>query len=159
MTFKRSIEQQIRQAIESGELDSSPGHGKPLTGLDGPHDEMWWIKQKLRDEGLSVLPPALELRKEVEATLSTIAGMISETGVRRLLGDLNEKIRAMNRRPPSWGPPLNMMPLDIDEKVAEWRLTRPTPSAPAAAPSPEDRTEAGEAAVTGRRRRRVFRGR
>ncbi len=144
MTFKRSVEEQIRQAIARGELEGTAGtagHGKPLSGLDRPHDEMWWVKQKLRDEGLSVLPPALELRKEVDATLERVAGMISEPGVRRLLGELNDKIRAMNRRPPSWGPPLNMMPLDVDRLVETWRDSRPAdllvvpaPSAPPESP-------------------------
>ena len=35
-------------------------------GLGGTDDELWWIRQKLRREELSVLPPALALRKELD---------------------------------------------------------------------------------------------
>ena len=45
-------ERQIREGIERGEFDALPGAGKPLEGVDGPHDELWWVKAKMRREGL-----------------------------------------------------------------------------------------------------------
>ncbi|MBV9195450.1 MAG: DUF1992 domain-containing protein [Solirubrobacterales bacterium] len=46
--FETWIERQIRRAGERGEFDQLPGAGRPLPDLDRPHDEMWWVKQKLR---------------------------------------------------------------------------------------------------------------
>ncbi|HEY7469226.1 MAG TPA: DnaJ family domain-containing protein [Acidimicrobiia bacterium] len=34
----------IREAIEGGELDDLPGHGKPLPGAGQPDDDLWWVK-------------------------------------------------------------------------------------------------------------------
>ena len=51
--FKTWVERQIREAMERGEFDDLPGAGKRIADLDKPHDELWWIKQKLRRENLS----------------------------------------------------------------------------------------------------------
>ena len=72
--WESSVERQIREGIERGEFDNLPGAGKPLEGLDGPHDEEWWVKQKLRREQVSGLPPALAVRKELEVALDTDRG-------------------------------------------------------------------------------------
>lgn len=70
MPFKTWIDRQIREATERGEFDNLPGSGKPIPGADNPHDELWWVKQKLRSENLSFpLPPTLALRKEAEQAL------------------------------------------------------------------------------------------
>jgi hypothetical protein len=61
--FQAWVERQIREAMERGEFDNLPGAGKPIADLDKPHDELWWIKQKLRRENLSYLPATLALRK------------------------------------------------------------------------------------------------
>ncbi|MCA9729577.1 MAG: GNAT family N-acetyltransferase, partial [Candidatus Eisenbacteria bacterium] len=53
----------IRDAGERGELANLPGKGKPLTGLNDDPD--WWIKDKLRREGVSIVPPTMLLRQEV----------------------------------------------------------------------------------------------
>lgn len=42
---------------------------KPLADLDEPYDPDWWIKKKLREENLSVLPEALELRLQLDQAL------------------------------------------------------------------------------------------
>lgn len=47
------VERQIREAHERGEFDNLPGAGKPLPDLDRPHDELWWVRKKLKDENLS----------------------------------------------------------------------------------------------------------
>ncbi|MEU5864749.1 MULTISPECIES: DnaJ family domain-containing protein [unclassified Nonomuraea] len=124
MPFESWVDRQIREATERGEFDDLPGAGKPLPGLDRPHDEMWWIKQKLESEGLSLpLPPTLALRKEAEEVLRQARGARSETEVRQLLEEVNEKIRdAIRRGLP--GPPLNLMPFDVERVVSEWRESR-----------------------------------
>src|SRR4029450_12410344 len=46
------------------------GAGKPIPDLDKPHDELWWIKRKLRDEELASLPPTIALRKHAEEAMA-----------------------------------------------------------------------------------------
>jgi hypothetical protein len=46
------IDRQIRRAEERGEFDDLPGAGRPIPDLDKPFDELWWVKDKLRREGL-----------------------------------------------------------------------------------------------------------
>ncbi|MFI7423386.1 DUF1992 domain-containing protein [Nonomuraea sp. NPDC049684] len=124
MPFESWIDRQIREAAERGEFDDLPGAGKPLPGLDRRHDEMWWIKQKLESEGLSMpLPPTLALRKEAEEALRQARGARSETEVRQILEEVNEKIREAIRKGLP-GPPLNLMPFDVDRVVSEWRQSR-----------------------------------
>src|SRR2546422_903351 len=48
MGFESWIDKQIREAMERGEFDNLPGHGKPIPGLDRPDDDWWWIGPKLR---------------------------------------------------------------------------------------------------------------
>jgi len=118
-SFETWIERQIREAQDRGEFDNLPGAGKPIPGIDSD-DEMWWVKQKLRRENLSYLPPTLALRKEVEQVLATAPNAPSEAAVRQLVAEINAKITAAIRTPPE-GPPLNLMPLDADRVVESWR--------------------------------------
>lgn len=113
----------IRESRDRGEFDNLPGSGKPIEGLDRPHDELWWVRKKLKDEGISYLPPTLALRKDREDTLVAIESLPSEARVRQLLEELNERIRAVNRRP-AQGPPSTVVPLDVDEVIAGWRRRR-----------------------------------
>ncbi|MFL6219846.1 MAG: DUF1992 domain-containing protein, partial [Actinomycetes bacterium] len=68
--FGTWVERRIREAAERGEFDNLPGAGKPIADLDKPHDELWWVKDKLRRENLSYLPPTIALRKEAEDALA-----------------------------------------------------------------------------------------
>ncbi|WP_236242799.1 DUF1992 domain-containing protein [Streptomyces sp. CC228A] len=123
VTFESWVDKQIREAAERGAFQDLAGLGKPLPDDSAPYDELWWIKGKMRREGLSALPPALALRKEAEEALERIARASSEAEVRRLAADLNEKIAAAVRRPPP-GPPLHLKPLDVDALVRDWRTHR-----------------------------------
>ncbi|MEW9549911.1 DUF1992 domain-containing protein [Nonomuraea sp. NPDC050783] len=124
MPFESWIDRQIREAEERGEFDGLPGAGKPLPGLDQPYDEMWWIKQKVESEGLSMpLPPTLALRKDAEEALREARGARTEAEVRRVLEEINQRIREAIRTGLP-GPPLNLMPFDIDRVVSEWRRDR-----------------------------------
>ncbi|WP_433271970.1 DUF1992 domain-containing protein [Actinosynnema sp. CS-041913] len=123
VSFETWIERQIREAQERGEFDDLPGAGKPLSGLSGPHDELWWVKEKIRREEGTALPPTLRLRKEAAAAREAAGRAGSEEEVRRILGEINEKIRDAIRKPMS-GPPLNLMPFDVEHVVAEWRERR-----------------------------------
>ncbi|NUW32688.1 DUF1992 domain-containing protein [Nonomuraea sp. SMC257] len=124
VNFESWIDRQIREAEERGEFDDLPGKGKPLPDLDKPYDEMWWIKQKLRSEGLSMpLPPTLQLRKDAEEALAEARAARSEREVRRVVEEINARIREAIRTGLS-GPPLNLLPYDVDRIVAEWRASR-----------------------------------
>jgi DnaJ-like protein len=121
--FGTWVERQIREATERGEFDNLPGAGKPIEDLDKPHDELWWVRQKLRRENLSYLPPTIALRKEAEEALAAASRAGSEAQVRRIVADINRKIVEGNRKAAS-GPPLNLMPFDVERVVRAWRERR-----------------------------------
>jgi hypothetical protein len=124
--FESWVDKQIRDAERRGEFDQLPGAGKPLpTGMDTSYDELWWIKRKLAREGLSVLPPTLALRKEAEDALAAAYAAPSERIVRKIITDVNVKLRDMMFKPPP-GPPLGMKPYDVEAVVREWRERRAT---------------------------------
>jgi Domain of unknown function (DUF1992) len=123
--FGTWVERQIREATERGEFDNLPGAGKPIPDLDKPHDELWWVRQKLRREDLAWLPPAFAVRKEAEEALEAAAAAGSEDEVRRIVADINAKIVEGNRKAAS-GPPLNLMPFDVERVVRSWRRARPS---------------------------------
>jgi len=124
--FQSWVERQIREAMERGEFDNLPGAGKPIADLDKPHDELWWVKDKLRRENLSYLPATLALRKEAEDALAAALRARSEAQVRRILAAINRKILDGNRKAAS-GPPLNLMPFDVERVVAGWRERQDRP--------------------------------
>src|SRR6478672_4931408 len=66
-------EKRIREAQAAGEFENLPGFGKPIPGIDEPYDENWWVKEKLRREQISALPPALEIARDKERTLAAVA--------------------------------------------------------------------------------------
>ena len=117
------IESQIRVAMEQGAFDKLPGRGKPLPDHGQEFDPMWWVKQLAEREQLSVLPPALELRRKVEAELAVIATIADEAAVRRRLTVLNTEIAKFNATVLD-GPPTNLARLDIDQVVEKWRRAR-----------------------------------
>ncbi|MEV5434523.1 DUF1992 domain-containing protein [Streptomyces sp. NPDC052682] len=122
--FESWAEKQIRDAKARGDFDRLPGAGEPLPrDLETSYDELWWVKRKLAREGVSVLPPSLALRKEAEDALKAAYAAPSERAVRKILTDINARIRDMMFKPPP-GPPLGMKPYDIDEVVRRWRERR-----------------------------------
>ncbi|WP_030415359.1 DUF1992 domain-containing protein [Streptomyces sp. NRRL S-1448] len=120
VSFESWVDKQIREATERGDFADLPGAGKPLPHLDQPYDEMWWIKQKMQREHLSYLPPSLVLRKDAEEAREAAANAPTEAALRRILTAVNERIRAALRTPLE-GPPLNLVPFDIDEQARKWR--------------------------------------
>jgi DnaJ homologue, subfamily C, member 28, conserved domain len=123
LSFESWIEAQIREARERGAFDDLPGTGRPLASLTDADDPAWWAKQLLRREGLSVLPPALEVRRDVERLREGLARIPSERLVREAVNALNETIRRLNRTAVG-GPPTCQSPLDVEELVARWRALR-----------------------------------
>jgi hypothetical protein len=133
--YESAVEKAIREAQERGAFDNLPGHGKPLPGLDGPDDELWWVRGYVRREGLSgeeFLPEPLLLRKQRERIDDTVAELRSEQAVREQVAELNRQIR--RARLATSGPPVVLRTLVADEVVARWRARQPRP-APAAPPT------------------------
>ena len=119
------VERKIRESMERGEFDNLPGSGQPLPDLAQPYDELWWLRKKLRDEKLSIDPPTLTLRKEVDSARLLIAAAATEAEVRRRVAAINERIVYVNSHI-TFGPASDIVPLDVEEVVAGWRSARPT---------------------------------
>ncbi|MER8220833.1 DUF1992 domain-containing protein [Streptomyces sp. NPDC094143] len=122
--FGSWVDRQIREAEARGEFDRLPGAGRPLPpDVENTYDELWWVKRKMAREGLSVLPPALALRKEAEDALEAAYAAPSERIVRKIIGEINDRIREMMFKPPP-GPPLGKKPYDVEDVVRQWRERR-----------------------------------
>ncbi|MEV5353137.1 DUF1992 domain-containing protein [Streptomyces sp. NPDC086081] len=122
--FGSWVDKQIRDAEARGEFDRLPGAGRPLPpDVESTYDELWWVKRKMAREGLSVLPPALALRKEAEDALQAAYAAPSERIVRKIIGEINDRIREMMFKPPP-GPPLGKKPYDVEDVVRQWRERR-----------------------------------
>jgi Domain of unknown function (DUF1992) len=117
------IDAQIRVATENGAFDNLPGAGKPLPNLDQQYDPLWWVKQLVRREQISILPPSLELLRKVESELATIEKFDDEATVRRRIAALNVEIAKVNATVVE-GPPTRLGTLDVDQVVARWRRSR-----------------------------------
>ena len=117
------IDTQIRIAREQGAFDNLPGAGKPLPNLDREYDPLWWVKQLLQREQVSILPPSLELLRKVEKELTAIEKLQDEAAVRRRVAALNAEIAKVNATVME-GPPTRLSKLDVDKVVARWRQTR-----------------------------------
>jgi hypothetical protein len=125
VSFETWVDKQIREAMERGEFDNLPGAGKPIPDLDRSNDELWWIRQKMRREGVtpsSALPPSLQLRKEIEQLPGKVRGLPTERAVRDVVEDLNKRIRDWLLVPS--GPQVVVVPVDVEDIVAEWHRNR-----------------------------------
>jgi hypothetical protein len=123
VSWESFVERQIREAQERGDFDGLSGHGKPIADIDAPHDDLWWVKQKVRRENVSALPPTLALRKQVEEARALIDGARTEAAVREIVVEINTRIVDANRMA-TGGPPTTLMPLDIERTVEGWRAAR-----------------------------------
>ena len=121
-TLESFAERLIREAQEAGEFDGLP-RGKPLPLTGGPLPEAWWVKEKMKREGLSDLPPSIAIRHEAEAVLAEIAREGDERVVRERLEALNARIRKLNATHVA-GPPTTLSPLDVEAVVLRWRAGR-----------------------------------
>lgn len=117
------VEIQIQQAMRSGEFDNLPSAGKPIPGIDGPYDPDWWLKRLIERERITVLPPALALRKEDAELDSTLDRESRPAEVRRIVEDFNARI-VDARRQLQGGPPVITPLRDVDEQVLAWKQRR-----------------------------------
>ncbi len=133
------VDRRIRLAAERGAFENLPGRGKPLPGLRGPDDELWWVRGYLQREGLSseaLLPPPIQLRKEVDRLPETLRGLPTEQAVREVVRELNLRIVEFLRAPT--GPRVHVGRVDADEAVRRWAQDRRAQRRSSAAPVSAD---------------------
>ena len=114
----RWVDLQVQRAIERGDFDNLPGQGKPLPRLDD--DPNWWLKKLIEREKISVLPEALQLRKDDAELDAVLDRQGSERVVRELLETFNKRV-INARRQLQGGPPVITPLRDVDAEVAAWR--------------------------------------
>jgi hypothetical protein len=120
-SYESWLDVQIRQAQERGTFDDLPGTGKPLRDRGELYDEDWWIKQWVRREEITgVVPTSLKVKKEAEELMMTLAAHSSETVVRRIVTELNQRIDQVQRGHVD-GPPVILHQFDVDAVVEAWR--------------------------------------
>jgi hypothetical protein len=126
LSFPDWVDLQVRTAEARGAFENLPGKGKPIAGIDRPLDEMAWIAGWLRRENVAVadvLPPSLQLAKEVEDLPVRLQRERTEAGARRVIEDLNARIDAAYAAP-AVGPPLRVKLVKVDEALDQWRAAR-----------------------------------
>ena len=123
MSWESWIDAQIRVAKDQGAFDNLPGAGKPLPNLDQEFDPDWWVKQLVKREQISMVPPSLELLRKVEKELAAIEKLDNEATVRQRVAALNVEIAKVNATVME-GPPTRLGRLDVDQVVARWRRAR-----------------------------------
>ncbi len=113
----RSIDEQIRRAMEEGQFDDLPGKGAPLDLTANPHEDPAWrlAFQALRSSGHTL--PWIERRQQIEADYAAACQSLGRAWEwqaspkaqkeprgfvqgewRRALNDFREKIAELNRR-------------------------------------------------------------
>ena len=150
-------EMRISKAIERGEFDNLPGSGKPLD-LPDHHDPDWWLKSLVKREGLAMLPPSIQLRKDDAALDEQLDRLSNEPAVRREVEQFNKQVIRARYQLPA-GPPLITMPREIEATVAAWADRRAARAEKARQKANEESRAREEAQMTDRNRRRLFRTR
>src|SRR5215469_5810065 len=102
MSFRSWVDQQIHEAMERGAFDDLPGAGKPLPNRGDEDSSQSWLRDYLRREGVSteeLLPTPLKLRKEIDRLDQNVQTLDSESQVRDVVTELNERIMKWRRIP------------------------------------------------------------
>jgi DnaJ family protein C protein 28 len=115
--FSRSLDEQIRRAIEEGQFDDLPGKGKPLDLSQNPYEDPSWRMafNMLRSSGYTL--PWIETRKEIEADFEEVYNSLARSWAwrglaleqnqpytlvedewQRALIFFREKIKSLNKR-------------------------------------------------------------
>jgi hypothetical protein len=94
-----------------------------LEDLDGDHDPDWWVRRLVEREKITVLPPALQLRRDDAALDDVLDRLGGEAEVRREVTEFNERVRH-TLYTTLGGPPVTTPPRDVEEEVRRWRARR-----------------------------------
>jgi DnaJ homologue, subfamily C, member 28, conserved domain len=98
MSFHRSADEKIKEAIANGEFDNLPGKGKPLD-LDAyfatpEHLRIGYSILKSAD----IIPEEMELLKQIEGLKKSLNSCTSQIEKRAMQKQLSEKITHFNMR-------------------------------------------------------------
>ena len=124
VSWESWAERQIAEGRRAGLFDGLDGEGRPIDGLEGPHDEEWWVKAKLRRENIDHLPPTIAIRGERDAAVASALAAADEGAARRIVEQINDRIRYVNSHTVS-GPPSTVWVVDIDSILERWRAAHP----------------------------------
>ena len=94
-----------------------------MEDLDGDHDPDWWVRRLVEREKITVLPPALQLRRDDAALDDLLDRLGGEAEVRREVTEFNERVRH-TLYTTLGGPPVTTSPRDVEEEVRRWRARR-----------------------------------
>ena len=123
VSWESWTERQIEEGRRAGLFDGLDGEGKPIAGLDGPRDEEWWVKAKLRREEIDYLPPTIAIRGERDVAVAAALTAADEGEARRILEQVNDRIRYLNSHTVS-GPPSTVWVVDVEAILERRRLAR-----------------------------------
>jgi len=151
------VDRVVADAVARGDFDDLPLAGKPIPGIDRPHDPDWWLKSLVEREHLTGLAPeAIQLRTDAAALEQRLDAERYEPRVRQLVEELNARI-VEARRQLLGGPPVVTPLRDVDEEVARWRARREERARAAARRADDESPGSGDDAGQ-RPRRRWWRG-
>ena len=124
LSWESWTEKQIEDGRRAGLFEGLDGQGKPIPGLDGNRDEDWWVKSKLRREGIDYLPPTIAIRGERDAAVAAALDAADESELRRLIEQLNDRIRYVNSHTVA-GPPSTVWVVAVEPILERWRAAHP----------------------------------
>ena len=98
MSFQKSVDEKIEEAIARGELDNLPGKGEPLD-LDAyfatpEHLRMGYSILKSAD----IIPEEMELLRQIEGLKRSLDSSTNRTEKKALRQQLSEKLTNLNMR-------------------------------------------------------------
>jgi len=98
MSFQKSVDEKIEEAIAKGEFDNLPGKGKPLD-LDAyfatpEHLRMGYSVLKSAD----IIPEEMELLREIEGLKKSLDSSTTRIEEKALRQQLSEKLTNLNMR-------------------------------------------------------------
>ena len=98
MSFQKSVDEKIEEAIAKGEFDNLPGKGKPLD-LDAyfatpEHLRMGYSVLKSAD----IIPEEMELLTEIEGLKKSLDSCTNQAEKEALRQQLSEKLTNVNMR-------------------------------------------------------------
>lgn len=139
VSWESWTERLIEEGRRAGAFDGLAGAGRPIDGLDEPHDDEWWIKSKLRREQIDALPPTIAIRHQRDVALAAALAASDEVEARRILDEINDRIRYVNSHTVS-GPPSTVWVIDVEEVMERRRQEHPPPASVPRTP-PEFRSQ------------------
>lgn len=125
----RSMDEQIKKAIEDGAFDNLPGKGKPIDLSENPFEDPSWrmANRMLRASGFSL--PWIETRKEIEADAKKALDEIKRTWKWQLENSGQDHLNPAVER--EWLRALEVFKkkvLDLNKRIFNYNLEAPLDS-------------------------------